>query len=75
MVVGSMRYQAQMRSMHDEKLVGLQQKLAEAQVLWLGSLLPRLLTTPNGSQWLPAAPYDYEHTLLLAASHCFLRAS
>ena len=27
-----------------------------AQVLWLGSLLPRLLTTPNGSQWLPTTP-------------------
>ena len=38
------------------------------QVLWLGSLLPRLLTTPNGSQWLPTAPYDYKHTLLLASN-------
>ena len=28
----------------------------EAKVLWLGSLLPRLLTTPNGSQWLPTTP-------------------
>ena len=28
------------------------------QVLWLGSLLPRFLTTPNGSQRLPTAPYD-----------------
>ena len=39
---------------------------------WLGTLLPRLLTTPNGSQKLPAAPYDYKHTLLLASneSHC-----
>ena len=26
------------------------------QVLWLGSLLPRLLTTPSGSQRLPTAP-------------------
>ena len=26
------------------------------KVLWLGSLLPRLLTTPNGSQWLPTTP-------------------
>ena len=38
------------------------------QVLWLGSLLPRLLTTPNGSQRLPTAPYDYKHTLLLFSS-------
>ena len=30
----------------------------ELKVLWLGSLLPRLLTTPNGSQWLPMAPND-----------------
>ena len=37
-------------------------------VLWLGSLLPRLLTTPNGSQRLPTAPYDYNHTLLLFSS-------
>ena len=29
---------------------------AEVQVLWLGSLLPRLLTTPSGSQWLPMTP-------------------
>ena len=36
------------------------------QVLWLGTLLPRLLTTPNGSQRLPTAPYDYKHTLLSA---------
>ena len=27
-----------------------------AKVLWLGSSLPRLLTTPNGSQWLPTTP-------------------
>ena len=40
----------------------------ELKVLWLGSLLPRLLTTPNGSQWLPTAPYDYIHTLLLASN-------
>ena len=26
------------------------------KVLWLGSGLPRLLMTPNGSQWLPMAP-------------------
>ena len=39
---------------------------AAAKVLWLGSLLPRLLTTPNGSQRLPTAPCDYKHTLLLA---------
>ena len=38
------------------------------KVLWLGRLLPRLLTTPNGSQWLPTAPYDYKHTLLLFSS-------
>ena len=38
------------------------------KVLWLGSLLPRLLTTPNGSQRLPTAPYDYKHTLLLASN-------
>ena len=38
------------------------------QVLWLGSLLPRLLTTPNGSQRLPTASYDYKHTLLLFSS-------
>ena len=39
------------------------------KVLWLGSLLPRLLTTPNGSQRLPTAPYDYKHTLLLAPNY------
>ena len=38
------------------------------KVLWLGGLLPRLLTTPNGSQRLPTAPYDYKHTLLLFSS-------
>ena len=42
--------------------------IARAQVLWLGSLLPRLLTTPNGSQRLPTAPYDYKHTLLSASN-------
>ena len=43
-------------------------RLEPHQVLWLGSLLPRLLTTPNGSQWLPTAPCDYKHTLLLASN-------
>ena len=39
------------------------------QVSWLGTLLPRLLTTPNGSQRrLPTSPYDDKHTLLLAPS-------
>ena len=28
----------------------------QLQVLWLGRLLPRLLMTPNGSQWLPTTP-------------------
>ena len=32
---------------------------ARVQVSWLGSLLPRLLTTPNGSQWLPMAPNGF----------------
>ena len=39
-----------------------------SQVLWLGSSLPRLLTTSNGSQRLPTAPYDYKRTLLLASN-------
>ena len=28
----------------------------QVKVLWLGSLLPRLLMAPNGSQWLPTTP-------------------
>ena len=54
--------------------------LLRIKVLWLGSLLPRLLTTPNGSQWLPTTPdgsYDYKHTSLLASndSHLLLTTS